>query len=680
MAIRTGIGKTICNLCLTRCGLNVKVKNGRIIGVEAMPEHPVHQVCLKSQAIADLVYHKDRITEPMLKINGKWHIVSWDEALDFIAGKLTRMTDKYGARSLAVHLGFPLIGTASLLLAQRFFDAFESPNFTTGSSLCSWAEGMAQSITFNHNAVFLSPSFCGSKCVIVWGFNPTESSLFHLAGINQSRKEGAKLVVIDPRRIPLAVQADIHAQIRPGTDAALALGMLNVIIGEQLYDKEFVSRWTSGFDQLEEHVRQYPPEKVAEITWVSADSVRSMARMYAAHHPACIVQGVALDHSTNGIQTSRAISCLIALCGNYDAIGGNLPCTPLRQKNMRLRKGTSGEIGASFPLFSQIVGESSSAPMVNAILSGNPYPIKALIINGSNIRLIWPETKKVERALKELELLVVMDMFLNETANLANVFLPASSFVESTMLKDYASKNFPLVVLSQKVIEPLGSSLPDWKFWVALARKMGYTLDFPWETDDELYRDLLGPSGITLEQLKEAPGGVFYDRSKERQYLEQGFHTPSGKAEIYSELMARHGYDPLPTYHEPAESPVSRPRLVKKYPFILITGPRVGVYTHSQLRNIESMRRLHPEPLAQIHPHTARKVGVADRDLIEIETKRGKAEMKVQLTPDILPGVVCLPHGWSSKANANLLTSLDELDPVSGFPAFKSMLCRITKI
>ena len=208
---------------------------------------------------------------------------------------------------------------------------------------------------------------------------------------------------------------------------------------------------------------------------------------------------------------------------------------------------------------------------------------------------------------------------------------------------------------------------------------MGYEENFPWNSDDELYASLLEPTGLTVDQLKQSPGGVFHHSREERRYLASGFRTSSVKAELYSELMEQYGYDPLPTYHEPAESPISRPDLAKEYPLILTSGPRVDVYIHSQLRNVEFMRKRHPEPLVQIHPDTARGLGIADGVMVKVETCRGSVEMKAQLTPDIHPQVISIPHGWGDEANANLLTSGEELDPISGYPAFKSMLCRITK-
>jgi len=674
----TRITKTICNLCPTRCGIDVHVENGKIVKIEGMPEHPFRQPCVKAQAIIEWVYHPERVTEPMKKVNGKWQQISWDDALDFIADKLRNIKERDGARAFAVHLGFPFIGAPLSKIMQRFCDAYGSPNFTTGSSICYWSRGLAHSLTFNHNISPLSPSYAGTRCNLLWGDNPNESTHLQVFGINNATKNGAKLIVIDPRVTPLARQADIHARIRPGTDSALALGMLNVIIGEGLYDKEFTEAWTYGFDRLAEHVKQYTPEKVAEITWIPADTIRDIARMYATNSPACISQGVALDHCTNGFQTNRALSCLIAICGNFDVPGGNTFTTALNQKELRLNDDISGEIGAAYPLFTRFLEESSSAPITSAILTGKPYPIKALVINGSNPAVTWPETSKVRQALEKLELLVVMDIFMNETAELADVFLPAATFLESTVLKDYAPTSLAAIVMAEQSIEPVGNTWSDSKFWIELARRMGYGELFPWSTDEDLYTTLLEPTDFTVDQFKGKPI-IFHHPKEERRYLKEGFHTPSGKVELYSETIAQYGYDPLPTYHEPEESPISKPELVKEYPLILISGPRVRFYIHSQLRNVAAMRKHHPDPLVQLHPDTAENLGITDGDNVKVETARGNVKMKAQITPDILPQVVCIPHGWGGEANANRLTIDGEMDPVTGFPAFKSMLCRVIK-
>ncbi|GAI24205.1 unnamed protein product [marine sediment metagenome] len=222
----------------------------------------------------------------------------------------------------------------------------------------------------------LFPSYENTRCVVVWGHNPQQSKIGEEADILSAQKRGAKLIVVDPRAIPLAKRADIHIQIRPGTDCALALGLIHVIIAEELYDGDFVNNWTFGFDELKEQVRKYSPEVVERITWVPAESVRQFARMYATNKPAAITQGVSLDHCINGVQNSRAISILIAITGNLDILGGNIYNHPLRQASLRVKGMVSGDeaIGAQYPIFSKFTGETTSMPVTDAIISGKPYP------------------------------------------------------------------------------------------------------------------------------------------------------------------------------------------------------------------------------------------------------------------------------------------------------------------
>jgi anaerobic selenocysteine-containing dehydrogenase len=667
--------KTICALCPLSCGLSAQVREGRIIGIAEMKEHPLRRICLKARGLIDWVYARERITSPMQRKNGSWQEVSWDEALGIIADKLSHIKDGYGAKAFAVHLGYPFIASHTSRLASRFCSVYGSPNFTTGGSLCFMARAIGHSLTCNYAGLTLLPNFPDTKCMIIWGSNPPQSNIMMTAAITSARKRGAKLIVIDPRRTSLAKRADIYAQIRPGTDCALALGLLNVIIAEELYDKPFVQEWTVGFEQLLEHVKDYPPEKVADITWVPKKTIEDIARSYAQNRPATIVQGVSLDHSVNGVQTSRAIATLIAITGNIDIPGGNVYNQPLRQASLRVkgRVSVGDAIGAAYPLFAKFTRETTAMPVPDAIISGKPYPIRALIVQGSNPILTWPNTNKVKEALSKLELLVVIDPLMTETAELAHIFLPAATFLESTILKDYGVPVFPLIIRGEQAIAPLGDSLPDWQIWSELGRKMGYGEYFPWQDEDELFEYLLQPTGITLDQLKESPGGVFYRPRQRQKYLREGFNTPSGKVEIYSQTMAEHGYPPLPTFEEPAQ----QPDLAQKYPLILTTGARVNAFTHSQHRNVAMLRRHCPEPFVEINAETAESLAILNGDMIILETARGSIELKASLSEDIHPRVLSIQHGWS-EANANLLTD-DHRDPVSGYPGLRSIPCRAIK-
>ncbi|MCX6011060.1 MAG: molybdopterin-dependent oxidoreductase [Chloroflexi bacterium] len=668
------IAKSVCRMCLSSCGIDAHVENGKLVRVSAMKEHPIHRLCVKATVIPDWLYSSRRAIHPLKKVNGEWQETSWDDALGIIAEKLGDIKADYGAKSLVVHLGEPLVGTAVPRLAVRFCSLFGTPNYTSGASLCFAARGIGHGLSVNRRMFPLAPSYAETRCVVVWGRNPEQSKIGEEADVLAAQKRGAKLIVVDPRATSLAKKADLHIQLKPGTDCLLALSLMQVIIAEELYDKDFVDRWTFGFDKLKKHVRSYSPEAVAGITGVAAAKIRQFARMYATTKPAAITQGVSLDHCVNGVQNSRAISVLIAITGNLDIAGGNTYDFPLPQTSLRVkgRVKVDEAIGAQYPIFNKFVSETSAMPVTDAILTGKPYPVKALIVQGCNPALTWPDSDKVRRAFERLDLLVVSDLFLTETAEMADVFLPAAAFLEGKLIMDYATKGIPLIIMGQKAVEPPGECKEDWQLWSELGKKMGYADYFPWRDTDELFTYLLKPSGITLEQLEQNPGGIFYgDYDHRRKYEEVGFDTPSGKVEIFSPTLAAYGYDPLPTF-----TPMAKPS--DDYPFTLISGTRTMAYTHSQYRDIARLKRLTPEPLVEINPELARELGIADGEMVIVESARGSITLKARITPDVPPTVLSLQHGWK-EANANLLTDNEPCDPISGYPAFKTTPCQVKK-
>jgi len=671
------IAKTICNMCPTHCGIDVYLENGKIVRVTGMEEHPHHTLCIKAKAIPELVYSSERVTDPLKKVNGTWQKISWDEAFEFIASRLTDIKEKYGPQAVVTHIGEPFVSTYTERMLRRFSELYGTPNYTTGASFCAFATIMGQTLTCG---AYISPHYSSdARCIMVWGKNPGESFPLEADDIRAMLGRGAKLIVVDPRATPLAKRADIYAQVRPGTDCALALGLLNVIIAEELYDKAFVDQWTIGFDKLVEQVKQYPPKRVAEITWVPAETIINMARMYATSKPACISSGVAIDHSINGVQAIRAITTLVAITGNLDIAGGNVyNAARLKRASFRLEDKMVSEvsIGLDFPLFSRYTHEVTAVPALDAILTEKPYPIKALLAVGCNPVLTWANTNKITRAFERLDLLLVVDIFMTDTAKMADIVLPGTTFLERREIREYRNH---MVAVAHRIIEPIGNSKEDWEIWAELSRRMGYADYFPWKDSDELFKYWLESSQVSLDQLKQNPGGVHYGQREFQKYLKDGFNTPSKRVEIYSELMEKSGYAPLPTFREPAESPLSRSDLVEKYPLILTTGAKTVNYLHSECRNLPSLRRLIPEPSIEINSQTAGSLGIADSDLVKVESLRGSVEMKAKLTEDIHPGVVSVQHGWS-EANVNLLTDDEARDPVSGFLSFKSLLCRVTKV
>ena len=674
----TRVVKAICRGCLSCCGIDAHVENGRLVKVTAMKEHPINRLCVKAQALPDWLYSPQRITHPLRKVDGAWREISWGEALGIIGDKLADIKENYGAKALVVHLGEPMVGIEVPRVAIRFCSLYGTPNYTSGASLCFAAKGIGHGLSVSRRMFPLAASYKDTRCVVVWGRNPQQSKIGEQADILSAQKRGAKLIVVDPRATSLAKRADLHIQVRPGTDCALALGLLNVIIAEELYDADFVNRWTLGFDKLTEHVRKYSPEVVEKVTRVPADKIRQFARMYAASKPATITQGVSLDHCINGVQNSRAISILIAITGNLDVLGGNIYNSPLPQASLRVKGIVAVDevIGAQYPIFNKFVSETTAMPVAEAILSGKPYPVKALIVQACNPALTWPDSHKVRQAFEKLDLLVVSDLFMTETARLADIFLPAAAFLERKIVMDYAFKGLPLIVVSQKAFEPPADCLEDWQLWAELGRKMGYADYFPWQNTDELFAYLLEPSGITLEQLEKNPGGVLHHPlDRQRKYEQEGLDTPSGKVELFSSTMAEYGYDPLPTFTELGENP----RLAERYPFTLITGTRVSAFTHSQHRHIARLRKLMPQPLVEINPDSAKNLGIADGEQVVVESPKGSITLQAKITPDIPPQVLSLQHGWD-EANANILTDNEPHDPISGYPGFKTILCQVRKI
>ena len=676
--------KSDCILCINSCGINAYVEDGRLVRVEGMKEHPVSEgeLCPRGEALPEWVYSKERLTHPLKKADGKWQQISWDEALDTIALRFQEIKDRYGARGLAVYTGS--LGTENIELAafaQRFRGVYGTPNLLSVEGNCFRSRIMARQMTFGGYPI---EEPWNSKCVIIYGQNMDNSRVTVGRKIYNALDKGTieHLIVVDPKRIPMA-ERGIHIQLRPGTDTALSLGMLNVIIEEDLYDKEFVEKYTIGFDKLREHVKEYPPEKVEKITWVPADDIRKIARIFAKNKPASIVPGTcSIDQHINGFQGNRIHSIMQAVTGNVDIPGGWVSIPFIRLGDMRVTE-ISDPIGTrEHPLFRRFWGRTSpygqQMLFADAVLNEDPYPIKGLMVTGGNPAVTLPDSNRIKEAMKALDFMVVADLFMTDTAELADIVLPACSFLEKSGVGYvYGVTNcIPYAMMRKKVIEPIGESWPDWRIWTEIGKRMGYGEFFPWKTEEEVIDFFLKPSGLTREQLeKEHPEGAYYAEIK---YVQGKYRTPSGKIEIYSETLAENGYDPIPHHVEPSRSPMSTPELYKKYPLILTTGSRIPEYTHTQFREVAKLRGSAPEPLAEIHPETAGKYGISDGDLMTVETVKGRVGFKARTLQTMLPGVVSIPHGWA-KANANLLTELEPRDPVTGYTEMKALLCKISK-
>ncbi|MDF9407694.1 molybdopterin-dependent oxidoreductase [Pelotomaculum isophthalicicum JI] len=673
--------KTICGICNGACGICLELSGGVITSIKGDQDDPFTNgyICPKGKALKELVYAPDRLTKPLKKVApGEWRDISWEDAFAYIVSKLKELKLNYGPESLAIHVGQTGVRKEFTNYLERFAAVYGTPNCSSAGSHCHISKSMANEITYG---ILPAADYLNSNCIVLWGYNPANACPPQMNNINKARARGARLIVVDPTVTPAALSADIHLQQRPGSDGALALGMLYVIVNEELYDKNFVAEWTIGFDKLQELVKEYTPEITEKITWVPAAKIVEAARLFAQTSPANISPGISLELQTNGFQTARALAILQAVTGNLDITGGALFVPPAKLSSLEIpikeaKKPAIGE--KEFPVFHKYTKRAQANIYYKSILKGDPYHIKGMIVDGSNPVLTWPNASKVKEALSSLELLLVIDHFMTETGRLADLVLPAATFLGRYELRD-ASSTYGVqgISLIDKVLEDEG--ITDWKFWNELARRMGHEEHFPWPNEVDALNFRLKPLGLSYDQLKDNGLGYVYSEKEEKKYEKAGFKTLSGKVEIFSQELADYGFDPLPVYREPGESPLTSPQVAEKYPLILSTGARTIGYYHSRYRNIESLRKLLPEPLLLVHPAKAEEMGICDGETVKVESMRGSIEMKVSFSTKFDPRVIFAPHGWD-KANSNILTDSEVLDPVSGFPPDRALLARIVKI
>jgi anaerobic selenocysteine-containing dehydrogenase len=674
---------TDCTLCYHSCGARVTVENGKAVKIKGLESHPLNmgRLCPKGANALEVVYSPDRLKQPLKRVNGDLVPIAWEQALDEIADKLNRLEKEHGPQVLAFFCGS--IGVENLEMATLVHllrSGLGSPNFFSVESICYRMRIRTRQMTFGRYPTE-EPN---AKLYLLWGHNPDESDFPLRFFLRKNLKKGAKLVVIDPKRIPLANRADMYLRIRPGTDGALALAMMNVIIGENLCDREFVTRHTYGFDKLVEHVAQYTPEWAAEITWISPDDIRKLARLFAATKGASIFQGTCTqDQTANGTQNSRAFAVLQTITGNINVPGGWVTGPTPRFGNPGYSLGGSDPIGSDqYPLFFDLWGRKTPYGVVTLVPESIPDKLKSFLVIGGNPLISMPDSRAFKEAFAKLDLLVVHDLFLTETAKAAHYVLPACSHLEKwgVAYTYNVCHCIPFLMLRKQCIEPLNESWSEWRFLTELAKRLDLAQNFPWASEQEFVAFMLQPSGLSFNYLlNEKPEGDFYAK-KSYETPEGHFRTPSGKIEIYSEAVKRVGFDPLPTFLEPERGPRRGAEdFLKKYPLILSVGNRNLYYTHSQQRQVKFLTKRVPEALCELAPGTARKYNIQDGDLTIIETNRGRVKMKARVDERVAEGIVLVPHGWEGEANGNLLTDVSCREPIMGYPDQKSLQCCIRR-
>ena len=673
--------------CHGNCGQKLYVQDGRLIKVEGDENHPWNQgrACPRVLAMTQYVYHPDRLIKPLKRVGqrgeGKFEPISWEEAYDICEAKLKDIRDKFGAESVVFvqGTGRDVGGPISFLCYN-----YGSPNWVqlglSGQS-CYTPRLGAMKATLGDFCVmdasqflpkrYESPEWKVPEVVIVWGQNPppTCPDAFYGHWVVDCMQRGSKIISIDPRHTWMSTRAKYHLQLRPGTDGALALGMLNVIINEELYDKDFVEKWTHGFDELKQRVQQYPVSKVSEITWVPEQLIVEAARLYANSKPAAIQWGLPIDMNPQGTSVAQAISHLWSITGNIDVPGGNVIARPshgvttypytteelvdLYGEDLVTRLNEKRIGCKTYPMYRGFRGWAQPDMTIDQIDSGKPYPIKAAWIQTANVLGGQAARAKLHySALKKLDFVVVVDLFHNPTSMaLADIILPAATFAEKDSFRSWWS---PLEVI-HKVIQ-VGECKSDWEINIEMANRLNPNCRF--KTAKELIDSRLAVAGTTFDEMvakgtwEWAPEGHAslpyhrHERGLLRYDGKPGFATKTGKVELRSESFKDWGLDPLPYFDEPPQSPVRTPELYEKYPLIMITGARSHVYFHSEHRNIPWLREKDPEPYVEVHPETAKQYGVLDGEWIYLENDMGKVKRKVRYSLGVHPKMVQTPHGW----------------------------------
>ncbi len=789
--------------CHGGCGVLAHIKDGKLMKIEGDREHPWSKgrLCARVLAMTQYVEHPDRLTKPLKRVGergeGKWQEISWDEAFDLIEKKMKEIREDFGPESVIFSMGTGRdIGPWICMLAY----AFGSPNvmFALSGNACYTPRIAAIDTIQGDYCVFDAgqwlpdryddPKFKVPECMIVWGYNIHATCPDNLFGhwIVDLMKKGTKIISVDPRLSWFASRSKKWLQIRPGTDAALAMGLLNVIINEHLFDRSFVKQWTNAphlvrtdsgrllresdltsegsadnfvvwnkaaqkpviwdvsqvayktlstvptlsgtfdismkdgcvvtcktvWDAFCDEVTKYPIEKVEEITWIPAKDIAEAARLYARSKPASIHWGVPIDMTPAVTPLCQAIATLWAITGNLDVPGGNVISRYAFDAVAYALPGATGviklknneqdklRIGSDrYGPFNKFIWRTQTDLAIEQILSGEPYPIKGMWIQTCNpLSGIGMDPRKWLEALKRLDFIVTVDLFMNPTAQYADVVLPAATFLEKEGIRTWW---VPLQSINKAM--SVGDCKSDVEINFELAKR--FDPDFKWKDIHALFDDILKPSSLTFEQLQKRgwvlppeghPSSPYhrYKKGLLRKDGRPGFQTPSGKFEVYSTLREEWGLEPLPHHEEPPFTPVSRPDLSKEYPLILSTGRRSPVFFHAEHRMIPWLRQIDPDPVVEIHPDTANECGIGDGEWVWIENWMGKAKFKAKVTRVVPRWMVMAAHGWwfperkgaepnlygTWESNINLLLPMNAQGKDGLGAPIKHSMCKIYKV
>ena len=692
---------TFCGMCgpLMSCGIYAFVKNGRFVRVAGMKESPMNKggMCPKGLAAPQWVYSQERLKTPLKRVGkkgeGKFEKITWNQAIGIVTDTLKAQKAKYGPESLAI---LSPANRSYCDYMYRFLNIHGSPNYAH-SGICALQRAFAFFYTLGN---WPRPEYEKSDLIIYWGRQPIFSGppMESAKALINAKEKGTTIISIKPSVEPDAGMADIWLPVRPGTDAALALAMLHVVVNEDLIDKEFVEKWCYGYERLKAHIQQYPPEWAEKITGVSSNQIIEVARLYASTKCASIDLGNGVEHSPSSNDAIRSIAILIAITGHLDRPGGSVfgaPFGPFTQmpnpKPIHLRNRYTQEmldklVAPEFPIAFQpfITGATSVYYKIfDSILTEKPYPIRTIIAPGTQPVVSTRGAKQVVEALKKLDFYVVADVTRTADMAYADIVMPVATPYETD--HPFEALN-GWIMARNKVIESLGDYKSIYELFLDLGVKMGYASDFWNGNMTDSMNDQLAPFRMTIDELRQHPTGITYDAfpqtyenyelffQMKSPRLSRAPFLPQGKVAIYNTSFEEEGFNPLPEWKEPPESIIGNPELNRKYPLILSDYHTSKSYTASWQRNVPYLREIQPFPLLHIHPDAASFRDIQNGDWVIVESLHGWMKVKAEIYPGIRPDTVMILHGWwqgcqelnmedfpllDGGANVNIMYSVD---------------------
>lgn len=683
------VKRGVCSFCSQACLVDAYIKDGEIIKVEgckSLPGANRGNLCIKGAALRQAIYNPERLLYPMKRVGkrgeGKFERISWDEALATVAEKLLESREKYGPEATMAYIGHPKWFRAQL---GMFTNAFGTPNLGTDSSTCAYARMMAYESCLGKMGA--QPDTKNCKTLLIWGVNQmiSRSNLWS-KGFLEDVERGINVIVVDPRCTATTEHATIHLRPIPGTDGALALGMARVMITEGLYDKEYVEKYTYGFEEYREYVMGFTPEKVEQITGVPAGDMIAAARMFGSQRPSTLqMSSSPVVQHLNGVQNVRAIVLLCALAGSVGMPGGlNAPGKGKASlagtypgscpKRVNAEKGLCYE---EFPAWEAMVKHASQVTRMTSYLNGEgAYPIHTLLGFGMNHHM-WPGPDHMEKAFEKLDFIVNADIYMTDTCRYADMIFPVVTAQERESIQIVGKG---MVTLFEPLVEAPGEAKTDMHILLGLAEKMGLQLGEPaMHSYEDYLRSMLVPTGITLEELRANPDGLPTRQELKAKTTEDilgSLKTPTGKIEFVSQTLVKcnkPGHDGLPVYRDWRET-----LPVDEYPLVLSTGCRKPQFYHSRTYRLPWLTELEEYPIIELHPETAEALGMKDGEVVTLRTPVGALDMPLVFDTSCLKGVVHVYHGAGNK-DINYVIDDRYYDPISGFPGFKSYCCRLEK-